>query len=366
MNSLLDSEELLISPPTRLSSQACPQCAGPVSIDSPHLRIAKGSIQVFCMETCLRDYISPKPPALELEIVELRTAATGPRALFMLGLGFATLSPCLASRIEAPRVEPVMALGDRDAIDLPDVVYGPRLPTEEELEDLRASEFAASLSTVKWVHPLRGPSRRMPLRESRAFGADRPGDRPYECRSGHCGVDLGGEEWGEPILASSDAVVAKVNRDRHRSGGLYVRLSHLDGAVFTQYFHLAAIPKGLRPGKEVRAGDTIGLLGETGVENSGPHLHFTVSVRADPESPEVYIDPEPLIALWPMRHTEQTQAIAGGPPGVPIGATGRYKGRKHKQARASKGMPRMRELKRAPDLGVMTDPPGPAASMPEL
>jgi murein DD-endopeptidase MepM/ murein hydrolase activator NlpD len=364
MNSLLDSEEILIAPPARVSSQACPQCAGAVAIDSKHVRIADGGIQVFCSDSCLRDHLLP--PVMELEVPEIARATSGPRTLFMLGLGFATLSPCVANRIAPPRVEPAIAvLEDSHELEVPDVIYGPRLPTEEELEELKASEFAASLSTVKWVHPLRGPSRRMPLRQSRAFGADRPGHRPHECRSGHCGVDLGGEIWGEPILASSDAVVEKVNRNRHRSGGLYVRLSHLDGAVFTQYFHLAAIPKNLRPGKEVRAGDTIGLLGETGVENSGPHLHFTVSVRADPESSEVYIDPEPLIALWPMRDTKGAVAIASGPPGVPIGATGRYK-RRRRQARASKPLPRVRDLKPASKLPIMSEAPGPSATMPNM
>ena len=87
--------------------------------------------------------------------------------------------------------------------------------------------------------------------------------------------------------------------NEHR-GGLYVRLSHRDGTVFSQYFHLAAIPRWLEVGRAVEAGEVIGLVGDTGVHHSGPHLHFTLSIRPSPDEPERYIDPEPLIALWPV------------------------------------------------------------------
>lgn len=315
----------------RYSSKECPECAGKVAIDSSHVRIAKGSIQVFCTHECLRNYDIPRAP-IELP----RLAPTKKMHVLVVGLGFSFLSPCsVLKQTPVTRPRPVVAdVPHQDVLDFDGPQYGPNLPTPEELAKEIAEEFAASLGVSAWLHPLSGPTRRMPLRESRAFGADRPGHRPHECRSGHCGVDLGGAVWGEPILASSDGVAFRVNRDASRSGGKYVRLSHQDGTVFTQYFHLAAIPKWLRKGKSVRAGQTIGLLGETGVENSGPHLHYSVSIKADAEQPEVYIDPEPLIALWPLRQRESLRAIASG-PGVPIGATGKYKSRKGKRKRPS-------------------------------
>jgi murein DD-endopeptidase MepM/ murein hydrolase activator NlpD len=162
----------------------------------------------------------------------------------------------------------------------------------------------------------------MPARDSRVFGAERPGDRPVECLSGHCGVDLGGEIYGEPVLAAHAGVVNRVQRgpnDDH--GGRYVRLSHHDGTVFTQYFHLADITKRIVPGLMVRAGEVVGFLGRSGVKRSGPHLHFTVSVRSG--DLERYIDPEPLIALWPVivrsgaRGGVVTAMVA---PGMPIGS----------------------------------------------
>ncbi len=175
-----------------------------------------------------------------------------------------------------------------------------RLQALREKAEREERAWREQLSTDRWVHPLPGPKRRMPVRVSRVFGAQRPGHRPSECQAGHCGVDIGGEVWGEPILASHDGVAVRVNRDPSRSGGKYVRIGHRDDTVFTQYFHLAAIPKQLRDGSKIRAGQVIGLLGETGIDHSGAHLHFTVSVRQAKNQPEQFIDPEPLIALWPV------------------------------------------------------------------
>ena len=109
---------------------------------------------------------------------------------------------------------------------------------------------------------------------------------PIECRNGHCGVDLGGEIWGEHVHAVHDGVVDYVQRGANPDhGGTFVRISHRDGTVFTQYFHLAAIPRGLERGRVVKAGDVIGLLGDTGVKESAPHLHFAISVRPSQDGP---------------------------------------------------------------------------------
>ncbi len=190
-------------------------------------------------------------------------------------------------------------------------------PTEKDWLDQIASDV--------WIHPLDGPTRRMPVSDSRVFGAERPGDRPGECSHGHCGVDIGGEVWGEPVHAAHDGVVDRVQRGpNEQHGGLYVRLSHREGRIFTQYFHLAAIPRHLKPGVAVRAGEVIGLLGESGVKFSDPHLHMTISVRPSSTLPERYIDPEPLIALWPLRADVPGlpggMVIASSAPGTPRGA----------------------------------------------
>ena len=176
----------------------------------------------------------------------------------------------LAHAAPAPTPRPP---GPASTWPLPPGWFGPEWPPTE-------TSFLASLGQDAWIHPLSGPVRRMPRADSRVFGAVRPGERPAECRNGHCGVDLGGEIWGEQVHAVHEGVVDFVQRNANPDrGGEFVRLAHRDGTVFTQYFHLAAIPNGLERGVHVKSGDVIGLLGDTGVKESAPHLHFAISVR---------------------------------------------------------------------------------------
>ena len=166
-------------------------------------------------------------------------------------------------------------------VALPAAAIVAAAPPPPEPPAARPSPPLDDLGSDAWIHPLDGPARRMPIRDARVFGAERPGDRPAECRGGHCGVDLGGEVCGEPVHAVHDGVVDRVQRDPNDDhGGLYVRLAHRGGTIFTQYFHLAAIPRWLEPGVAVKMGDVIGLVGDTGVKHSTAHLHFTISVKA--------------------------------------------------------------------------------------
>jgi murein DD-endopeptidase MepM/ murein hydrolase activator NlpD len=188
---------------------------------------------------------------------------------------------------------------------LPPGVFGPDWPPN----DVSA---LVKLGGDAWLHPLPGPVRRMPRSDSRVFGAERPGNRPIECRNGHCGVDLGGEMWGEYVHAVHDGIVDWVKRGPNAErGGKFVRISHRDGTVFSQYFHLAGIPRGIERGVHVKGGQLIGLLGDTGVKDSVAHLHFTISMRPGKDWPERYVDPEPLVSLWPLR-----VPIDGGPTGL--------------------------------------------------
>ena len=156
-----------------------------------------------------------------------------------------------------------------------------------------------------WVHPLIGPERRLPVRNTRRFGAAREGMRPDECAGGHCGVDLGGQK-GELVMAAHDGVVERVQRDAEEGGrrgneGRFIMINHKGGTIVTSYIHLDGIREDLRAGIPIKAGEVIGTVGDTGVKLSGPHLHFAVSVRPTPDASELYIDPEPMLHLWPLR-----------------------------------------------------------------
>jgi hypothetical protein len=157
-------------------------------------------------------------------------------------------------------------------------------------------------TVLGWFHPLAGPRRALPLSESRRFGAARPQPRPAECELGHCGVDLG-TTLGEPVFAVFDGVVERVERDEIRgaNAGRYIRISHKDGTIVTRYIHLDSIRDDLRVGVHLRGGELIGRLGRTGVEHSGAHLHFSLSLRpGGVDGAERYIDPEPMLQSWQL------------------------------------------------------------------
>jgi len=157
-------------------------------------------------------------------------------------------------------------------------------------------------TVVGWFHPLAGPRRAMPLYESRRFGAVRPQPRPVECELGHCGVDLG-TTLGEPVFAVFDGVVERIERDEVRgaNAGRFIRIGHKDGTVVTRYIHLDSIREDLREGAHVHGGELIGRLGRTGVEHSGAHLHFALSMRPGGRGgDEHYIDPEPMLQQWQL------------------------------------------------------------------
>lgn len=266
--------------------------------------------------------VNPSPTSHASEPIEYAHKPRLSRGkLFAIVLGVGSLSPCTHVAEIRDKLVQTAAVTSRsaEAAATPKKL-GPPVPDDEA----RALEFMGELSGDRWIHPLPGPERRMPIRTSRVFGAHRHGDRPGECRSGHCGVDIGGEIWGEPVMAIHEGVVDRVKRVDEGNGGMYVRIAHREGKVFSQYFHLAAIPRDLSTGDRIKAGQVIGLVGDTGVKESNPHLHFTVSVKPSATAREIYMDPEPLIALWPVKTPRATGgADAIWDPGVPLGAAGR-------------------------------------------
>jgi murein DD-endopeptidase MepM/ murein hydrolase activator NlpD len=312
-------------PDTNDVAGACALCNGPLG-DGRYLWLAGSAFSSYCSRVCFDE--ARKQRRTEARALRWRQAR-------WVGLGLLFLAACLTPhQWLLPRPRPVPAaprIAHTAKPALPPGWFGPEWPPSE-------TSVLAALGRDSWIHPLAGPVRRMPLRESRVFGAVRPGNRPIDCRNGHCGVDLGGEIWGEHVYAVHDGVVDFVQRGANRDrGGAFVRLAHRDGTVFTQYFHLAAIAPGLSRGGIVKGGQVIGLLGDTGVKESEPHLHFTVSIRAYKDGPEKYIDPEPLIALWPLRvpidGTEVGLVTTVARPAAPLGSAPLLARRLRKSAR---------------------------------
>lgn len=87
----------------------------------------------------------------------------------------------------------------------------------------------------------------------------------------HKGIDFAAPP-GTRIMAAGDGIV--VAAGRNHGYGLYVRIRH-NTTYSTAYAHMRAIAKGVRRGRRVRQGQTIGYVGSTGLA-TGPHLHYEV------------------------------------------------------------------------------------------
>jgi murein DD-endopeptidase MepM/ murein hydrolase activator NlpD len=307
--------------------EACASCGA--APDGPRYLQADGAdLRSYCSEACLR--------VAQTAQRRQRWRARR-RVMKVLTIGLAIAGACLVPHQGPKGLRPAVVTTPGDATlpagaaatATPPGWFGPEWPPTE-------TDVLAALGRDAWIHPLAGPVRRMPRNDTRVFGAVRPGDRAIECRNGHCGVDLGGEIWGEYVRAVHDGVVDYVQRGANaQHGGEFVRIGHRGGTVFTQYFHLAAIPRRIERGVFVKSGDVVGLVGDTGVKDSPPHLHFSVSIKP-PERGEKYVDPEPLIALWPLR-----VPIDGGDaglvttlaePGLPLGSAPVIPGRRRRLA----------------------------------
>jgi len=85
----------------------------------------------------------------------------------------------------------------------------------------------------------------------------------------HLGVDYAARS-GTPIMAAGSGRI--VFAGYTRGYGKLIKIQHSDGYM-TLYAHQRAFRRGIKRGKHVKKGQTIGYVGTTGL-STGPHLHF--------------------------------------------------------------------------------------------
>ena len=85
----------------------------------------------------------------------------------------------------------------------------------------------------------------------------------------HLGIDYAARR-GTPIVAAGSGRVTYAAR--LGTYGNLIKIRHDDGYE-TRYAHLKSFRRGIRRGKYVKKGQTIGYVGSTG-RSTGPHLHF--------------------------------------------------------------------------------------------
>ena len=90
----------------------------------------------------------------------------------------------------------------------------------------------------------------------------------------HLGIDYAARR-GTPVVAAGSGTV--VHAARLGSYGKLIKIRHKDGYE-TRYAHLKSYRRGIKRGKRVKKGQTIGYIGTTG-RSTGPHLHFELRKR---------------------------------------------------------------------------------------
>lgn len=96
----------------------------------------------------------------------------------------------------------------------------------------------------------------------------------------HTGVDYAAAP-GTPVMATANGVVSYSGWNG--GYGNFVEVRHDNGFV-TRYAHLSAVAAGASAGSRVLQGETIGLVGMTGLA-TGPHLHYEMHRNGAPIDP---------------------------------------------------------------------------------
>lgn len=135
----------------------------------------------------------------------------------------------------------------------------------------RPVSSVSRMSSLRW--PVQG-------RVTSAFGwRTQPVTKKSEL---HQGIDIAAPSG----RAVTSAAAGKVTFSGWISGyGNLVTVDHGSGIV-TKYAHLSK--RSVATGTSVSAGQTIGLVGSTGL-STGPHLHFEVRSDSDPVNPRSYL-----------------------------------------------------------------------------
>ena len=108
--------------------------------------------------------------------------------------------------------------------------------------------------------------------------------RTWDCSWRHRGLDVA-DDAGEAIYAPADGIVTFAGGNPGTGLGYYVQIQHQHG-FSSVLAHLSQW--NVRLGQQVRRGEIVGLLGNTG-NSTGPHLHFEIKHY------DWYVDPEILL-----------------------------------------------------------------------
>lgn len=106
----------------------------------------------------------------------------------------------------------------------------------------------------------------------------------------HTGIDIAAEA-GADVLAVAGGTVSKIRNDRFL--GRTIEITH-DGGIISVYSNLSSDGMTVSVGDTVKAGDKIGVIGDTSMTELADesHLHFEIMVSGASVNPLDYIEPD--------------------------------------------------------------------------
>ena len=176
-----------------------------------------------------------------------------PFIVLMLSLGTGALLAASPTEIALP----ITAVRARPLFEPPKTVT--------ELPAMASVPEEIPTPKAPWLlFPVQGELRR-PLKDS--YKDRRSGGRS------HNAIDILAET-GVPLVAAVDGTIKRMNA--HGIAGRHVYLLSTDQRYIFLYAHLSAYEEGLVEGQEVKRGDTLGYVGDTGNAKGHPHLHLAI------------------------------------------------------------------------------------------
>jgi len=107
---------------------------------------------------------------------------------------------------------------------------------------------------------------------------------PFDLQKDHFGVDVAAPK-NTAVKAAADGVV--ISSGYTVETGYSIAIQHPNNVV-TMYKHNSVLFK--KAGSAVKAGEAIAIIGNTGENTSGPHLHFELWYRGRAVNPSDYIN----------------------------------------------------------------------------
>jgi hypothetical protein len=134
----------------------------------------------------------------------------------------------------------------------------------------------------------------------------------------HYGLDIGGSEGLVDVIAATDGIVASSGLEVLERLGKDTPIDKRYDVVYLldergwyyRYSHLKFIDAGIRPGRKVRMGQKLGVLGKEGGSGGWSHLHFDITKR---QPSGLWGIEEGYAFLWqtyPYDHPSEVVAVA--------------------------------------------------------